>query len=127
MLKLLAILKICSNLHLQIRIESDRLANRCTSQAQYGLPQVCRRTLDCTAFMNKSLDAHVEMKATFTIWAIGEMLLYDFNFVNAEFPINIKMKTSCCLKTIHSHFLNFLALTGSLDSCGSSYYKFCSF
>jgi hypothetical protein len=40
--------------------------------------------------------------------------------VNAEFPINIKMKTSCCLKTIHSHFLNFLALTGSIDSCGSS-------
>lgn len=67
--------------------------------------------LDCTAFVNKSFEPHIKMEATFTILAISEMLLYDFNFVNTEFPINIKMKTSCCLKTIHSHFLEFLALT----------------
>ena len=44
------------------------------------------------------------MKAAFTVLAIREMLLYNFDFVNAEFPVNIQMKTSCCLITIHVRF-----------------------
>src|SRR5438093_6989116 len=98
-----------------------------TSHAKYSIAEIGRSAFDHTALLNKSFNPHIKMKATFTILAISEMLLYDFYFVNAEFPINIKMKTSCCLKTIHSHFLNFLALKGSLDSCGSSFYKFCTF
>jgi len=42
------------------------------------------------------------MEATFTKWAAYEMLLYYFYFTNAEFPINVKMKTSNCLITIHN-------------------------
>jgi len=34
------------------------------------------------------------MEATLTIWAVSEMLLYYFYFTTAEFPINVKMKTS---------------------------------
>jgi len=43
------------------------------------------------------------MEATLTIWAVNEMLLYYFYFTTAEFPINVKMKTSDRLIAIHNN------------------------
>jgi hypothetical protein len=60
--------------------------------------------LDNTTLMNKSPHAHIEMKATFATWTGFEMLLHDSNFLNAELPTNIEMKTSDTLITVHNDY-----------------------
>jgi|SRR6266516_4303736 len=60
--------------------------------------------LDSTALMDKSPHAHIEMKATFTLWTSFEMLVHHSNLLNAEFPTNIEMKTSDTLKTVHNDY-----------------------
>src|SRR6266852_3138781 len=54
--------------------------------------------------MDESLHTHVEMKATFATWTVYEMLLHDSNFLCAEFPTNVEMKTSNSLNTVHNNY-----------------------
>src|SRR6266699_4077082 len=53
-----------------------------------------RGTINGTAFLNKPLNTFIEMKATFAIRTVREMLLHNNDFLNAEFSINVEMKTS---------------------------------
>ncbi len=116
--KLIAVLNICSKLHLQLWVKIDRLANGYVSQAHHSLAQVCGRALDCTAFMNQPLDLHIEMKAISAIGTGGEVLPYNGHFLNAEFPINIQMKTSNSFNAIHTFFFHSLLISLKLrTSC----------
>jgi hypothetical protein len=80
------------------------------SQAHHSLAQVCGRALDCTAFMNQALDLQIEMKAISAIGTGGEMVPYNGHFLNAEFPINIQMKTSDSFNAIHTFFFHSLLI-----------------
>jgi hypothetical protein len=53
-----------------------------------------------TAFVNKSPDVHIKMKATIAMWATFEMLLDDNDLLNAQLPVDIEMQTSCGLDAI---------------------------
>src|SRR5258708_37259420 len=97
---------IRSKFHLQLGIKIDWLSNGRAGQLQHSLAQVRRRTLDCTPFMNQSFDLYIEMKATFTVRAGREMLLYNRYFLKAEFPINIQMKTRNSLNAVHTFFFH---------------------
>jgi hypothetical protein len=54
--------------------------------------------------MDKSLYTHIEMKARFAPWTGFEMLLHNSDFLKAELPTNIEMKTSDTLKTVHNDY-----------------------
>src|ERR1051326_4521027 len=75
--------------------------------------------LNSTALMNKSLHAHIKMKTTSAAWTGFEMLLHNNNFLNAEFPTNVEMKTSNTLKTVHNSYPPGLARS----SCNISVYS----
>ena len=90
----LATLDVGSNLHLQFEVESDDPTGGSASQAQDGLPQMSGRPLDGTAFVDQTLESGVEVKTTFAIWTIREVLLHDSNFLGAQFAIKIEMETS---------------------------------
>jgi hypothetical protein len=53
-----------------------------------------RGMLNCTTFMNQPLQMYVKMETAFTTRTISQMLLNDLDFLRAEFPINVQMKTS---------------------------------
>ncbi len=72
------------------------------SQAQHGLTQVSRRTLNCAAFVDQPLESKIEVKATFTIWTVCEMLPNDIDFLGPQFPVQVKMETSDSLNTTHT-------------------------
>jgi|SRR5215467_10144107 len=104
--KLIAVLDICSKLQLQLWVKIDGLTKGSVSQAHHSLTQVRGRALDCTAFMNQSLDLHIEMKAIPAIGTGGEVLLHNSHFLNAEFPVNIQVKTSNGFDAIHTFFFH---------------------
>ncbi len=96
---LLTLFNICSDLHLYFGIKSNLLA---ACQAQYCLTKMSRGLLDRTAFVDQSRNSDVKMKATFATRTGSEMLLHNRDFLGTEFPVNIEVKTSNSLITIHN-------------------------
>src|SRR5947208_11037869 len=60
-----------------------------------------RSSNNSAALMDQPLESLIEMKAVFAARALREMILHSRDFLGTEFPVNIEMKTSSCLKTIH--------------------------
>jgi hypothetical protein len=56
---------------------------------------------DGATLMNQALEPLIKMKATLATRTLLEMVLHSGNFLDTEFPVNIKMQTSSRLKTIH--------------------------
>src|SRR2546421_7713011 len=60
-----------------------------------------RSSLDSAALVNESRNAHIKMKAAFTIWTGRKMTLHNSDFLGAELPPKIEMETSNSLITVH--------------------------
>jgi len=64
--------------------------------------QVRRRVLYRAAFVDESLESKIKVKTTIAMWTVHQMLLYDSDFLGAEFPVKVEMEASNCFYTIHT-------------------------
>jgi hypothetical protein len=56
---------------------------------------------DGATLVDQPLESFIKMKATFASWAAREMIMHSRDFLSTQFPVNIEMKKSSCLETIH--------------------------
>ena len=58
-------------------------------ELHHGLTQALRCAFDGAAFVNQPLQFHIEMKAALAVGTGNQVLLYNGDFLNAEFPVDI--------------------------------------